>query len=362
MHSTRSPRRLRRVGVLVAAGLAITSLAACGGDDGSSSSADGGSGGDSTEVRLGYFPNLTHAPAIVGIENGYFEDALSESGASVELLDFNSGSDTIDSLLNGDLDITYIGPSPAITAYATSKNVSIISGTTSGGASLVVDPSITSPEDLAGTTLATPGLANTQDVALKAWLKEQGYDVSADGQGDVTVINQDNSLTVQAFGQGEIDGAWLPEPYAALLVNEGAEVLVNEADLWPDGRFVTTHLLVNNDFLADHAGLVDDILQAHLDSLDYIQQNSEEAKTLTAEYIGGLTGSQVPPEVTSSAWEQLEFTSDPIAGSLLEGAADAEAVGLLEPVEGLADIYDLDPLNALLAEAGQPEVSGPSAQ
>jgi NitT/TauT family transport system substrate-binding protein len=359
MPPTPAQRLLRRIVVVAATGLAVTSLAACGGDDDSGAST---AGGDSTKVRLGYFPNLTHAPAIVGIEKGYFDDALDADDATVEYLDFNSGSDTIDALLNGDLDATYIGPSPAITAYATSQNVSLVSGATSGGASLVVDPSITSTEDLAGKTLATPGAGNTQDVALKAWLEEQGYAVSPDGQGDVTVVNQDNSLTVQAYGQGEIDGGWLPEPYASLLVDQGAKVLVDEADLWPDGRFVTTHLLVNDDFLEEHPDLVTDILEAHLQSLDYIEQSNDEAQTLTAEYIGGLTGSQVPPQVVDSAWQQLEFTYDPIADSLLEGATDAESVGLLEPIDGLADIYDLDPLNALLADRGEPEVAGPSSQ
>jgi NitT/TauT family transport system substrate-binding protein len=360
MSSTPAHRLARRAGVLAAAGLVLTSLAGCGGDD--ASGGGGSASGDSTQVRLGYFPNLTHAPAIVGIEKGYFDDALSADNATVEYLDFNSGSDTIDALLAGDLDATYIGPSPAITAYATSQNVSLISGATSGGASLVVDPSITTPEDLAGKTLATPGAGNTQDVALKAWLQEQGYEVSPDGQGDVTVVNQDNSLTVQAFAQGDVDGAWLPEPYAALLVDEGAKVLVDEADLWPEGRFVTTHLLVNNDFLDDHPDLVDDLLEAHLQSLDYIEQSDDDAKALTAQYIGGKTGSQVPPTVVDSAWQQLEFTYDPVADSLLEGAADAESVGLLEPIDDLADIYNLEPLNALLADRGEPEVAGPSSQ
>ncbi len=355
-----APRRARRLGALILAGAVLTSLAACGGDDEGSSASDGS--GESTNVRLGYFPNLTHASAIVGIEKGYFEDALAEDNATLETLDFNSGSDTIDALLNGDLDATYIGPSPAITAYATSENVSLISGATSGGASLVVDPSITSPEDLAGATLATPGLGNTQDVALKAWLKEQGYDVSSDGQGDVTVVNQDNSLTVQAFAQGELDGAWLPEPYASLLEAEGAETLIDEADLWPNGEYVTTHLLVNNDFLSEHADLVDDLLQGQIQANDFIAQNSDEAKTLTGEYISGLTGSEVPPEVLDQAWGRLTFSNDPIADSLLEGAADAETVGLLEPIDNLADIYNLDPLNKLLADAGEPEVSGPSTQ
>jgi NitT/TauT family transport system substrate-binding protein len=351
-------KRFRRLGAIVAAGVIAASLAACSSDD--SGDGSGGSGGDSTEVKLGYFPNLTHASAIVGIDKGYFKDALADDNASLKTLDFNSGSDTIDALNNGDLDATYIGPSPAITAFATSGNVSVISGATSGGASLVVSSDIKSPEDLAGKTLATPGPANTQDVALKYWLKQQGYDVSPDGTGDVTVINQDNSLTVQAFGQGKIDGAWLPEPYASLLIDEGATKLVDEKDLWPDGRFVTTHLIVNNDFLKDHPDLVDDLLDGQIKANDYIADNSDAAKTEVGDYIGKLTGSDIPANVLDSAWSELTFTNDPIADSLLGSADHAVDAGLIEPVDNLADIYNLDPLNKLLADAGEEEVSGPT--
>jgi NitT/TauT family transport system substrate-binding protein len=350
--------RLRRLGAVVAAGVIATSLAACSSDDGGGGG--GGSGSGSTEVKLGYFPNLTHASAIVGIQKGYFKDALSQDDASLKTLDFNSGSDTIAALENGDLDASYIGPSPAITAFADSHNVSVISGATSGGASLVVDKSITSPEDLKGKTLATPGPGNTQDVALKYWLKKQGYNVSPDGQGDVTVINQDNSLTVQAFGQGQVDGAWVPEPYASLLEAQGATTLVDEADLWPQGKFVTTHLIVNNDFLKDHADLVDDILQGQIKANDYIASNSDDAETLTGDYISKLTGSQIPADVLDQAWSRLTFTNDPLADTLLGSADHAADAGLLDPIDDLADIYNLDPLNKLLADAGEPEVSGPS--
>ncbi|MEP6667218.1 MAG: ABC transporter substrate-binding protein [Nocardioidaceae bacterium] len=295
--------RFRRFGVLVTTGLIAASLAACSSNNG------GGSGSSTEEVKLGYFPNLTHASAIVGIQKGYFKDALKKDGAELKTLDFNSGSDTIAALENGDLDATYIGPSPAITAYADSHNVSVISGATSGGASLVVNKSITSPEDLKGKTLATPGPGNTQDVALKYWLKKPGYDVGPDGQGDVTVINQDNSLTVQAFDQGQIDGGWLPEPYATLLEDKGATTLVDEADLWPQGKFVTTHLLVNNDFLKDHADLVDDILQGQIKANDYIAANSDDAKTLTGDYIGKLTGSEIGADALDKAWSRLTFSN-----------------------------------------------------
>lgn len=348
-----------RVAACVAAGATVVALAGCGSDGGSETGGSGG--GDSYEVKLGYFPNVTHASAIIGQKRGFVEAALAEDNATVQYLDFNSGSDTIDSLLAGSLDATYIGPSPAITAFAQSQGgVSIMSGAASGGASLMVDPAIKSPEDLAGKTLATPGLGNTQDVALKAWLKEQGYQVSADGQGEVTVLNQDNSLTVQAFAQGEVDGAWLPEPYAAILKTKGAVELVNEADLWPEGQFVTTHLLVRDAFAEEHPDLVDDILQGQIESNDFIAQNSEQAKQIVADAILEVTQTEIPPDALDEAWQDLTFTNDPVADSLIKDAEDATTVGLLEPVENLADIYNLDPLNKLLAEAGEEEVSGPT--
>lgn len=348
--------RLRRLGAVIAAGVVVTSLAACSSNDSSSS----GSGGSATEVKLGYFPNLTHASAIVGIDKGYFKDALANDGASLKTLDFNSGSDTIDALNNGDLDATYIGPSPTITAFGTSHNVSVISGATSGGASLVVNKDIKSAKDLAGKTLATPGPANTQDVALKYWLKQQGYNVSADGQGDVTVINQDNSLTVQAFAQGAIDGAWLPEPYASLLIAEGATKLVDESTLWPHAQFVTTHLIVNNDFLKSHANLVDDLLQGQIKANDYIASNNAAAKQEVGDYIGKLTGSKIAPSTLDAAWKELTFTNDPIANSLIGSADHAVKAGLIDPVANLSDVYNLDPLNKLLAAAGEKQVSGPT--
>ncbi|MDQ1615081.1 MAG: sulfonate transport system substrate-binding protein [Actinomycetota bacterium] len=368
--------RLRSLRYVVAAGVVALSLSACSGGSNSSTSSNSntttsaGSGGSTSsggtgngvEVKLGYFPNLTHASAIVGIKKGYFKSALASDGATLKALDFNSGSDTIDALLSGSLDATYIGPSPAISAYATSQNVSIISGATSGGASLVVSKNITSASDLAGKTLATPGQGNTQDVALKYWLKQKGYQVSPDGQGDLTVIPQDNSLTVQQFQQGKIDGAWVPEPYASILVGLGGKRLVDEASLWPQGKFVTTQLLVNNDFLKAHPDLVDALLKGQIQANDYIAKNSDAAKQLTGDYIAQLTGGKIEPKVLDSAWSKLTFTNDPNANTLLKSASHAVAVGLIQPINGLSKIYDLDPLNKLLAAKGEPQVSGAGTQ
>lgn len=355
--------RFRRFGALVAVGVLATSLAACSSSDNGSKSSNGGGGSSSgTKVRLGYFPNLTHASAIVGLDKGYFKDNLAKDGASLQALDFNSGSDTITALLGGDLDATYIGPSPAITAYGTSKNVSIVSGATSGGASLVVSSDIKSPQDLKGKTIATPGQGNTQDVAFKYWLKQQGINVSADGKGDLTVLPQDNSDTVTQFKQGQVDGAWVPEPYASVLVSEGGHKLVDESSLWPGGKFVTTQLLVNNDFLKAHPDLVNDLLQGQIQANDFIAKNPDEAKTIAATQIEKITGgAPIPPKVLDSAWKELTFTNDPLADTLLESAKHAVDTGLITTIPSLSSIYDLDPLNKLLTTAGEPTVSGPSS-
>ncbi len=158
------------------------------------------------------------------MHEGLFEDELDKIGSTVQTQTFDSGSDTIEQLLGGSLDATYIGPSPTLTAYAQSHGdaVRVVSGVTSGGASLVVQPEIKSVDDLAGTTLATPGLANTQDIAARAWLKEQGYETDTEGGGDLSVLPQDNSITIQQFQQGKIDAAWVPEPYASILVARAA--------------------------------------------------------------------------------------------------------------------------------------------
>jgi NitT/TauT family transport system substrate-binding protein len=353
--------RFRRLGALVAVGVLATSLAACNSDNGSSSSSGSG-GGSSTKVRLGYFPNLTHASAIVGIDKGYFKNALSKDNATLEPLDFNSGSDTITALLNGDLDATYIGPSPAITAYATSKNVSIISGATSGGASLVVSSDIKTPADLKGKTIATPGAGNTQDVAFHYWAKQQGFKETSDGQGDITILPQDNSDTVTQFKQGQVDGGWVPEPYASILVSEGGHKLVDEASLWPQGKFVTTQLLVNNDFMKAHPDLVNDLLTGQIQANDFVNKNADQAKQIVATQIQKITGgSAIPASVLNSAWKELTFTNDPLADTLLESAKHAVDTGLIDPVPGLSNIYNLDPLNKLLTAAGEPTVSGPSS-
>lgn len=226
----------------------------------------------------------------------------------------------------------------------------------------MVKDSITSIQDLKGKKIATPSAGNTQDIALKYFLKKNGFQENSDGTGDVTVVNQDNSVTVQTFGTGDIDGAWVPEPYATELVDEGGKVLVDERTEWPKGQYVTTVLLVSTSFLDDHADLVDDLLKGQIQANDYIASNSTDAEKVVGDWLSSYSGSPIDQSVLDSAWANLTFSNDPVADSFIESAKHAEDVGLLEPADNLSGIFDLDPLNAILGDAGQPEVAGPSVQ
>ena len=216
-------------------------------------------------LRLGYFPNVTHAPAIVGVEEKLFEKALGKN-VTLELSTFNSGTEALTAFQAGALDASYIGPSPTITAWTKlDKGVKIVSGAASGGAYFVVNQSINSAADLKGKVVASPQLGNTQDVALRTWLKSKGLDTDTTGGGDVQIRPQDNATTLNAFKTGELVGAWVPEPWATRLVTEGGgKILVDEADLWPQGQYVTTQLIVTSGFLKDHKDVVQKLVNGQV--------------------------------------------------------------------------------------------------
>jgi NitT/TauT family transport system substrate-binding protein len=325
-------------------------LAGCG-DDSSPAA-------DARALRLGYFANVTHAPAIVALEQGFLSEALGP-GVKLELRTFNAGPEAVEAIFSDALDASYVGPNPAINAFAQSggEAIRIVAGATSGGASLVVAREISAPAQLKGSKLATPQRGNTQDVALRAWLHENGLSSDLEGGGDVSILPQPNAQTLETFRAGEIQGAWVPEPWATRLVLEGGgSVLVDERTLWPDGKFVTTHLMVRTAFLREQPELVASLLRAHVRAVELLNAEPEKSREIVNAAIGRLTGKALPPEVIERAWAALVFTVDPIASSLRKSAEDAAAVGLLDAVE-LDGIYDLAPLNAVLAAAGKPPVS-----
>ena len=343
--------------VLLTAGVAAVTLAAAG----CASSAAGASGPGSAPVvlRLGFQANITHEPALVGLAKGFFAKNL---GKNVELKTtvFSSGTEETTAILAGQLDAAYVGPNPALNAWQKSNGtaIKIISGAASGGASLVVKKGTTSASQLKGKSLATPSLGNTQDVALRYCLKQHGLNTTPTGGGDVSIKPiKPNSAAVLQFASGQIEGGWEPEPYATEMALAGGTRLVNEASLWPGGKFVTTNLVVTQSYLAAHPSVVNGLLKGQIETNSYINANGSAAASAANAELARTLGKGLKPNVLAAALPFITFTNDPIASSLLADAQHAVSVGLLTPVKNLSSIYDLGPLNALLKADGQPHVS-----
>jgi NitT/TauT family transport system substrate-binding protein len=348
---------------LIAAGAAVITVLAAG--CGSSAASPPSSGSSSSAaaapvtLRLGFLTNITHASALVGIKEGFFTKDLG-SGVTLKLEPFSTGTLEATALLAGQLDAAYLGPNPAIKAWQTSggKLIKIISGAASGGAELVVKKSITSAAQLKGQKLATPSLGNTQDVALRYWLKQHHLTTSPTGGGDVPITPiTPNSDAVLAFQSGQIAGGWEPAPYDTEMVQLGGHVLVNEATLWPKGQFVTTNLAVTQAFLAAHPAAVNGLLSGQIEANNFINKDRAAAETAANAELTSILDKGLKPAILAAAFKQITFTDDPIASSLLTDAKHAVAVGLLTPISNLQAIYDLGPLNKLLQAAGEPAVS-----
>ena len=305
------------------------------------------------KVRIGFFANLTHAPALVAQQLRLFEQNLNREGTQVEYVLFNAGPAVIEAMKGGAIDVAYIGPNPSITGYNSTNGtlLKVVSGATSGGAYLVVKPGINTVADLRGKKIATPQLGNTQDVALRSWLKTQGLQTTVAGGGDVTVIPTENAQSLTLFKRGDIDGAWVPEPWASRLVLEaGAKVLLDEKMLWPpSGQYVTTNIIASQPFLNQYPGTVRSILQANNTAIRYIAANVLKSKDIVQEQITKWTGKPLPDAVINRSWGNVRFTWDPLPLTLKQGADDAVSVGLLSlGSKGLSGIYDLRLLNSVL--------------
>jgi NitT/TauT family transport system substrate-binding protein len=343
--------------LLLTAGVAAVTLLAAG--CAQSSTAASGSGSAHVTLRLGFLANITHEPALVGIAKGFFARDLGKN-VTLKTTVFSTGTEETTALLAGQLDAAYVGPNPAINAWQKSGGtaIKIISGAASGGASLVVKKGITGAAQLKGKSLATPSLGNTQDVALRYWLKQHGLATTPTGGGDVSIKPiKPNSAAVLEFASGQIDGGWEPEPYATEMVLDGGTRLVNEASLWPGGKFVTTNLVVTQSFLKAHPATVNGLLKAQIQANGYINSAGSAAAAVANAELAKLLGKGLKPNVLAAALPYITFTDNPVASSLITDAQHAAAVGLLSPVKNLTAIYDLGPLNKLLKAAGQPQVS-----
>ncbi|MGA2112363.1 MAG: ABC transporter substrate-binding protein [Anaerolineales bacterium] len=303
-------------------------------------------------LRVGYFPNFTHSQAVIGIARGDFAKSLPAS-VVLEPKVFNAGPDEIEAMFANQLDLAYIGPSPAINGYLKSggQALRIIAGATSGGAALVVRPAagIHSPADLSGKRIADPQLGNTQDVALRSYLSQHGLKPAEKG-GTVTIVPVSNPEILQLFRMGQIDGAWVPEPWASELVVEGGgTVFVDERNLWPNGQFSTAVVVVTTSFLRNHPEVVKAWLQTHVAITLWERTHPDQAKALANQDIGRLTGQGLSPEVLDQAWNRMEVTYDPLDTTLVSQAQAAQRAGYLQGPFDLSGLTDLTLLNQVLS-------------
>ncbi|WP_320538363.1 ABC transporter substrate-binding protein [Pseudarthrobacter sp. IC2-21] len=307
------------------------------------------------ELKLGYFGNLTHAAALVGVKQGILARNLGPTKLSTET--FNAGPAAIEALNAGAIDAAYIGPNPAINSFVKShgESVSVIAGAAAGGAQLVVKPGISSAADLRGKTLASPQLGGTQDVALRAWLSSQGYRTNVDGSGDVAINPTDNAQTLKLFQDGKLDGAWLPEPWASRLVlTAGAKVLVDEKDLWDGslsgkaGEFPTTILIVNKTFAAEHPDTVKALLRGHAESVAWLNNApaAEKADVINSA-LQESAGAALPAGVLERSLQSIIFTVDPLAGTYPKLLKDGVAAGTTKQAD-IAGLFDLRALNDVI--------------
>src|SRR5215831_16509034 len=333
---------------LLAAGVAAVAVLAAGCSSSSSNASGGGS--SPVVVRLGFLANITHEPALVGLAKGYFTKQLGKD-VTLKTSVFSSGTEETTAIFSGQLDAAYVGPNPAINAWQKfdGKVIKIVSGAATGGASVVVKQGITSAAQLKGKSLVISSLGNTQDVALRYWLKQNGVTTNTTGGGDAFIKpTKPNSAAVLQFKSGQIAGASEPAPYDIQMVNDGGTVLLKEPG-------VTTLLVVTQSFLSAHPAVVADLVKAQVQANAFIKSNPAQAQADANAELGSYTGKPLKPDIVAASFKEITFTNDPDAASLKTDADQAVSLGLLKPVN-LTGIYELGPLNEALAAAGEAQV------
>ena len=297
---------------------------------------------DLSALRVGYFPNLTHASAVI------------------EPHVYNAGPAAVEALYANQIDLAYVGPTPAINAFVKSDgDIRIISGAASGGASFVVrnDAKIQSPQDFVGKTFSSPQIGNTQDIALRSYLLDNGYKTSENG-GSVNVLPASNSDIVTLMLKKSIDGAWVPEPWVTTLVHQAnGKIFLDERNLWNDDKFVTAQIVVRPEFLQAHPDAIKKFLEANVDEINWINNNPDQARhSFNTEYQK-LTTKTIPDDQLKEAFSRLDITYDPIVSSLYKSADNQYKIGFLDSKPDLSGIYDLTLLNQVLQEKGLPQIS-----
>jgi NitT/TauT family transport system substrate-binding protein len=304
-------------------------------------------------LRIGYFPILNHAQAVIGIAKGDFQKAVGKEIA-IKPEVFGSGPPLIEALFANQIDLAYVGPNPTINGYVVSdgKALKIISGASSGGTVFVVrnDSGIKSIKDFGNKRFATPQVGNTQDVALRKYLFQNGYKTKDEG-GTVEVISAQISDIFTLMLTKQIDGAWVPEPWGTKLVKEAnGRIFLDERVLWPQGKYITANIIARTDYLRDNPETVKKFLAAHVDETNWINSHKSEAMDIFNEQLKALTGHIIKPDELKQAWSRIEFTYDPLKETLLKSANDSLKIGFLRTPPNLTGIYNLTLLNTVLEQ------------
>ena len=288
--------------------------------------------GSENRIRVAYFPNVGHAVPIIGTETGIFSNGLGNQTV-IETKLFDSGPQVIESLFANSIDIAYVGPGPAINGFLKSENkgIKILSGAASGGASFIVHPdsSISSVQDFPGKRIAAPQIGNSQDISLRTYLSENGLTPAEKG-GSVVVFNIPNPDIYTLFVKGEIDAAWVPEPWATILVNElGGKRLFYEEELWPDKQFASVLLIGRSDFIEKHPQIIQNWISSHMETVNRINSNPNESELIFNQFMKKTLGQSLPDQIVSESLANLEITSDPISNSIYIFAERADSLGYL---------------------------------
>jgi len=300
-----------------------------------------------SELRLGYFANVTHAQALVGLSNGEFEEQLGTDVKFVPKL-FGSGPAAIEALLADEVDLTYVGPSPAINGFIRSegKALRVIAGAVQGGAVFVrrSDVVLNQKEDFSGKRFASPQIGNTQDISLRTYLAQMGH-LTKERGGTVEVLPVANADILTLFLRKELDGAWVPEPWGAILVHRAQGViLVDERDLWPDGKFATTLLVASQKFLEARPEWVQRIMNAHVELTRWIQDHRRDVGTILNGEIAKYTRKRLDETILSDALSRLDVTVDPLESSLETLFERGRVLGYLKKgnLKGMLDLRFLE--------------------
>lgn len=301
--------------------------------------------GDS--FRIAFFPNISHAQALVGNDEGAFAEAVGP--VKLEAKQFNAGPAAMQALSSGSIDLAYTGVSPAINTYLKAgRELRIVAGAVNGGA-LFITKTARSPRELKGKLLATPQFANSQDIALRHWLKTQGLSVAEDRKGDVRLTPLSNPDILTLFIANRLEGAWVPEPWASRLIHEGGgHVLVDERELWPDGAFPTTVVVTTTKVLQTRPREVAAILRAHLALTKRWGADPAAFARQTNDAFQKLTGKRLSEVILKEAFSRIQPTVEPPAEALATAAKHAYELGFASTAD-VSGIIDRTPLREALA-------------